>query len=188
MPHNVTPTPARALELARDLFPETLLVQQGDGGRLYTTSLLVAEYTGKRHRDVVRAIETRLPNFADEFQSRNFARLMGSIPVGKGGFKPVWMYEMTEAGFAMTMMGFNGKRASLWQEAFIEAFQTMRAALAAENDKWQAAFDRLHPRLRPVVRGTLAGGSRAIIAQPLGASVGSVTYHRRRARQLGLLH
>jgi|GEM_PF-1672256 len=41
---------------AADLFPETLLVNL-DGIGIYTTSLKVAEYFGKRHADVIRAIE-----------------------------------------------------------------------------------------------------------------------------------
>lgn len=41
---------------AADLFPETLLVSL-DGTHIYTTSLKVAEYFGKQHKDVIRAIE-----------------------------------------------------------------------------------------------------------------------------------
>lgn len=42
-----------------DLFPETLLVTR-DGGRLFTTSLKVAEHFHKRHTHVLRAVENLL--------------------------------------------------------------------------------------------------------------------------------
>ncbi len=49
------------------------------------------------------------------------------------------------------------------------------------------ALDHVRPFLRPIVEATEAGYARREIAEPLGKSPASVTYHRRAARRLGLL-
>lgn len=165
-----------------DLFPETLLVSRR-GERIYTTSLKVAEFSSKRHTEVMRAIENKLKVLPASFRERNFA--LASYLDKQG--KPRPMYEMTEEGFALTMMGFTGKDAVLWQVDFIEAFMVQRAALAQMTARYAHALDVVRPNLRPVVEGTQDGLTRAAIAAPLGKSCASVSYHRHVARRLGLL-
>ena len=97
------------------------------------------------------------------------------------------MYEMTEEGFALLAMGFTGKQALLWKIDFLNAFLAQRAALARLTNRYAHALDVVRPCLRPVVEGTEQGLSRIAIAEPLGKSANAVTYHRRRARELGLL-
>lgn len=46
-----------------NLFPETLLVEVSDG-KVFTTSLKVAEHFGKRHKDVLKAIQNLLADIA----------------------------------------------------------------------------------------------------------------------------
>ena len=167
---------------AADLFPETLLVQRA-GSRIYTTSLKVAEYSGKRHTEVLRAIDAKMSMLSASFRERNFA----SAKYLDKQKKPRLMYEMSEEGFVMAMMGFTGAQAVRWQEVFIEAFMAQRAELAAVQARYLAALDAIRPCLRPVVEGTQAGQSRAAIARPLGKSAAAITYHRRSARRLGLL-
>ncbi|WP_238945326.1 Rha family transcriptional regulator [Allofranklinella schreckenbergeri] len=166
-----------------DLFPETLLVSR-QGQRIYTTSLKVAEYSGKRHTEVLRAMDTKMSLFSAGFRERNFA----SAKYLDKQKKPRLMYEMSEEGFAMTMMGFTGPKAVRWQEAFIEAFMAQRAALNAVQARYAAALDMVRPCLRPVVQDAAAGLPRRHTAQALGKSPAAITYHRRRARALGLMH
>ena len=169
--------------LRTDLFPETLLVIQRNG-RAIVTSLTVAEHSGKRHTDVLRAIENKSKALSEGFRRRNFA----SAEYLDGQKKPRLMYEMTEEGFAMTMMGFTGKEATQWQEEFIEAFVAMRTQLYAKKESFAAAFDKVRPFVRPIVEATEQGLSRAAIAGPLGKSPGAITYHRRQARLFGLIN
>ena len=168
--------------LSPDLFPETLLVARA-GDHIYTTSLKVAECSKKRHKDVLRAIEGKLKVLPISFNGRNFALV--EYVDAKGEKRP--MYEMTEEGFALTMMGFTGKDAVQWQVAFIEEFMAQRAALMQRTTRFAAALDQVRPSLRPVVEGTQGGLKRAAIAAPLGKSCAAVTYHRGQARRLGLL-
>lgn len=165
-----------------DLFPETLLVTQRDGMAI-VTSLRVAEHSGKRHTDVLRAVESKFNDLPEAFRRRNFA----SATYLDRQKKPRSMYEMTEEGFALTMMGFTGKDALLWQVEFIEAFVAMRAQLRAREARFAAAFDQVRPFVRPVVESTERGLSRSATAAPLGKSPGAITYHRRQARRFGLL-
>ena len=58
--------------LQPDLFPETMIVSR-EGDRIYTTSLHVAEFSKKRHKDVLKAIENKLKVLPERFIGRNFA-------------------------------------------------------------------------------------------------------------------
>ncbi|WP_427184860.1 Rha family transcriptional regulator [Bordetella bronchialis] len=87
------------------------------------TSLQIAEHFGKRHRDVLRAI--RNLGCSCEFNERNFA-LVDYIDE-KGEVRPV--YHITRDGFAILAMGFTGKPAMRWKEAYIQAFNLMEAKL-----------------------------------------------------------
>lgn len=93
-----------------------------------TTSLQVAEYFGKRHADVIRALETL--ECSDEFSQRNFA--LAEYLDAQG--KPRKHYEITRDGFAFLGMGFTGKKAAIWKEKYIAAFNAMEAALKKEDD------------------------------------------------------
>ena len=92
-------------------------------GQPTATSLQVAEHFGKRHTHVLRAI--RNLDCSNEFNERNFG-LVEYIDE-KGERRP--MYQMTRDGFAMLAMGFTGKEAMKWKEAYITAFNAMEAKL-----------------------------------------------------------
>lgn len=83
------------------------------------TSLKVAEYFGKRHNDVLRAIE-RL-DCSDEFNQRNFALV--KYKDAKGESRP--MYTMTRDGFTFLAMGFHGIKAAYFKEQYITRFNEM---------------------------------------------------------------
>lgn len=101
-----------------------------DAGYLKTTSRFVAEVFGKHHKDVIRAIE-RL-DCSDEFNERNFAPV--EYIDAKGEARP--MYEMTFDGFTFLVMGFTGKSAAQFKEAYIAEFNRLRekqAKITAER-------------------------------------------------------
>lgn len=93
-----------------------------ENGKAITTSLKVAEYFGKRHCDVLRQIN--LLECSDLFRQRNFAlsnytRQNGNVT------KSYPMYYMTRDGFTFLAMGFTGKVAAKFKEAYINAFNEM---------------------------------------------------------------
>lgn len=96
-----------------------------ENGQITTTSLQIAEHFGKRHDTVLRAI--RNLGCSDEFRLRNFAA--SSYLNEQGKQHP--MFHITKDGFVFLAMGFTGKEADQWKEAYIGAFNKMEAALTA---------------------------------------------------------
>jgi Rha family phage regulatory protein len=90
------------------------LVQVKDG-KIFTTSLIVAEAFEKQHKNVLRDI--RELECSDEFAQRNF--LSGSYRDARGKSQP--MYHLTRDGFFFLATGFTGKRAAVVKETFIVA-------------------------------------------------------------------
>ena len=105
-----------------EVTPPALLMADGQPT---ATSLQVAEHFGKRHPDVLRAI--RKLEVSEEFSRCNFAPRDYFDERGK--VQP--MYDITRDGFAMLAMGFTGKEAVRWKEAYISTFNAMEAKLRA---------------------------------------------------------
>lgn len=77
----------------------------------------------KRHDDVLKKI--RNLDCSQEFSARNFAEAEYIDEQGK----PRPMYEMTKDGFVFLVMGFTGKKAAQFKEAYIAEFNRMEAEL-----------------------------------------------------------
>lgn len=167
--------------LHTDLFPETLLVSR-DGDRIFTTSLNVAKYSKKRHREVLRAIENKLKSLPSGFIERNFALNSYIDSIGR----KLPMYEMSEEGFALTMMGFTGKEVIQWQVEFIEAFIAMRAQLQSQKEREANALYGIRPKWKAIVEHPDLRRQQ-LIGLTGHKSPGSITACRRRMRQVGLL-
>ncbi|WP_313025466.1 Rha family transcriptional regulator [Pseudomonas lopnurensis] len=92
-------------------------------GKATTTSLDVAAHFGKLHKDVLKRI-TNL-DCSPEFTQRNFA------PCTRPGSnnKPEPYFRITRDGFTFLCMGFTGKEAAKWKEAYINAFNKMEQML-----------------------------------------------------------
>ncbi|MDR1063634.1 MAG: Rha family transcriptional regulator [Azoarcus sp.] len=165
-----------------DLFPETLLVSH-DGGRIYTDTLRVAAHFGKRHDNVLKAVQRILEMTSNPVRRLNFE--VATYVDAQG--KPRLQYLLTEEGFGFVTMGFTGEKAHEWKWRFLEAFMEMRRELAARDRRYVRALSQVRPALIPVVEMTNKGMSRAAIAAPLKKSPAAITYHRRAARSLGLL-
>ncbi|CAN7306169.1 Rha family transcriptional regulator [Cupriavidus necator] len=89
------------------------------GDKLVTDSRKVAEHFGKRHADVLRAVD-RL-ECSPAFNQRNFASV--EYLDGKGQCRR--MVQMSKDGFMFLVMGFTGREAAAAKEAFIDAFNAM---------------------------------------------------------------
>lgn len=88
-------------------------------GKATTTSLQVAQYFGKRHTNVLRAIENL--KCTDEFRRLNFEP--SSYLNEQGKEQPY--YILTRNGFTLLAFGFNGIEAVAWKEKYIHAFEAL---------------------------------------------------------------
>lgn len=89
------------------------------GEQLATTSLKVSKAFGKRHGDVLRAVDN--VECSEEFSQRNFASR--DFVDGRGRRRRY--VEMTRDGFIFLVMGFTGRFAAAIKEGYINAFNAM---------------------------------------------------------------
>jgi Rha family phage regulatory protein len=106
----------------------TDLVFKGQNGQVLTNSLLVAEKFGKRHADVVRAIENSLTKGNESTNAKlRSSFVLSSYIDNKGEERP--MYIMDRDGFSVIAMGFTGDKAMDFKVEFISAFNAMEKKL-----------------------------------------------------------
>lgn len=98
-----------------------------EGGKMFTTSLMVAETFGKNHKDVLKAIDNL--ECSKEFHKRNFAPMVYTAEIGSGAKREFPAYTLTRDGFSYLAMGFTGAKAAVWKEKFLEAFNAMEQEL-----------------------------------------------------------
>lgn len=101
----------------------TDLVFKGQNDQVLTNSLLVAEKFGKEHSKVMRDIENL--SCSNEFRAANFG-VSSYISLQN---KELSMYVITKDGFSFLVMGYTGKKAGLFKEEYIKAFNTMERSL-----------------------------------------------------------
>ena len=92
-------------------------------GQLKTTSKIIADVFGKVHRNITRDIG--MLDCSDEFRLLNFEQSFYLSPQSK----KIPCYNITEKGFYLLVMGFTGKKAFKWKEAFLDEFEVMRNGL-----------------------------------------------------------
>lgn len=107
----------------------TELVFKGQNDQVLTNSLLVAEKFEKEHSKVMRDIENL--SCSDEFRAANF----GVSSYISQQNKELPMCVMTKDGFSFLVMGYTGKKAGLFKEEYIKAFNTMEKALKEMHPK-----------------------------------------------------
>lgn len=181
------------MTITTDLFPETLLVSRS-GDRIYTTSLKVAEFFHKRHknvlRDIVRLIEDLghlecvHPDFraGEGFAGLNFEPSTYLDPTGRA----LPMYLLSEEGFALLTMGFTGLDALAWKVKFLAAFRDMERQLAALREREANALYAIRPRWKPIAAHPELSRSQ-LIGLTGHRSPNSITACRRRMRDAGLI-
>lgn len=96
-----------------------------------TTSMRVAEVFGKEHKNVLRDIQNL--ECSDDFRKLNFEPSFIIKQLPNNGSKKLPMYYITRDGFMFLVMGFTGKTAAKWKEAYIKAFNEMEAKIRAEQ-------------------------------------------------------
>ena len=101
-----------------------------NNGKAVTTSQAVAEYFHKRHDNVVQKIKSL--ECSTEFTDLNFKVCFKNNELQNG--KPQPYYEMTKDGFVFLVMGFTGKKAAAFKEAYIAEFNRMESELAKPVD------------------------------------------------------
>ncbi|ENH9087597.1 Rha family transcriptional regulator [Salmonella enterica] len=96
------------------IVPEVIIV----GREPVTTSQAIARYFGRDHDKIVKRIEHL--DCSVEFLTRNFRRVKFNH---KG--RSLAAYEVTKDGFTFLAMGFTGKKAAAFKEAYIAQFNYM---------------------------------------------------------------
>ncbi|HAU3362130.1 TPA: transcriptional regulator [Salmonella enterica subsp. salamae] len=94
-----------------------------ENGRAVTTSVAIAEYFRKRHDNVIQKI--KLLDCSPEFSALNFKDAEYTDEQGKK--RP--SYQITKNGFVFLVMGFTGKKAAAFKEAYIAEFDRMENEL-----------------------------------------------------------
>lgn len=97
-----------------------------ENGRAVTTSMAVALYFKKLHKNVIQKIESL--DCSPEFTSANFSAHVENIKAGAVN-RDSRSYKITKDGFVFLVMGFTGKKAAAFKEAYIAEFNRMEATL-----------------------------------------------------------
>uniref|UniRef100_UPI003A90CF12 Rha family phage regulatory protein n=1 Tax=Salmonella enterica TaxID=28901 RepID=UPI003A90CF12 len=98
-----------------------------ENGRAVTTSMAVALYFKKLHKNVIQKIESL--DCSPEFTSANFSADVQMVGIGNGAERGSKSYKITKDGFVFLVMGFTGKKAAAFKEAYIAEFNRMEATL-----------------------------------------------------------
>ncbi|WP_340505335.1 Rha family phage regulatory protein [Escherichia coli] len=96
-------------------------------GRAVTTSVAIAEFFGKRHERVLDKI--RNLDCSAKFTEHNFVSSEYTDSTGR----KLPMYQITKNGFVFLVMGFTGKKAAAFKEAYIAEFDRMEVELRQNN-------------------------------------------------------
>ena len=113
-----------------------------------TDTLKVAEVFGKRHKNIIPAVKEL--DCSNEFRRLNFQPSYYLNEQNKRQPK----FNMTQDGFTFLVMGFRGKKAAEFKEAYIKQFNEMREWISKRehlstnqhilNDAIQMRFDGEH--------------------------------------------
>ncbi|MGL9724503.1 Rha family transcriptional regulator [Sodalis sp. (in: enterobacteria)] len=126
-------------------------------GKAITTTDDVAAYFGKQPHHVVQKVESL--ECSEDFIIRNFSRMIKNVQLAKGATREVVYYEMTKDGFVFLVVGFTGKKAAAFKEAYIAEFNRMEAKLYAPTSdesikvtipsegRWLVCYQHRHHRV-----------------------------------------
>lgn len=104
---------------------------------MYTDSLKVAEIFQRRHDDVVRSVEKLIKRNEEASKdirtfsdiSKQFIKTRYKDEQGRTQTK----YLLNRDGFALLVMGFNGRKAHEWKLKYIDAFNQMEKILTEKQ-------------------------------------------------------
>jgi len=122
-----------------------------------TTSRAIANAFNREHRNVTQKIEKL--NCSERFLTANFS----AVPYQHNG-NTYTEYQITRDGFTFLAMGFTGKRAAQFKEAYIEEFNRMESELRI---KQEALSDKVYvSRMRFLVTVEAGRKDSAVIIHP----------------------
>ncbi|OOQ68171.1 Rha family transcriptional regulator [Vibrio parahaemolyticus] len=101
-----------------------------ENDKAYVTSNDLALTFGKSHKNVLRDIESL--ECSNDFRKLNFEPSFYSVETGNSAKRQYKNYHITRDGFAFLAMGFTGKKAAQFKEAYINAFNRMEARLSEQ--------------------------------------------------------
>ncbi|EBE6296418.1 Rha family transcriptional regulator [Salmonella enterica] len=99
--------------------------------RPVTTSIAVANFFGKHHKDVLKKIRTL--ECSPAFTTANFCAVAITTQAGFDE-RETEAYEMTKDGFVFLVMGFTGKKAARFKEAYIAEFNRMEEEIRQQKN------------------------------------------------------
>ncbi len=100
-----------------------------NAGKLITTTRTVATAFHKRHDDVLKKLKGL--ECSPEFTARNFAASNYTDSTGR----KLPEYQLTRDGLIFLVMGFNGKKAAVIKEAYINAFNELERQLHNQQQR-----------------------------------------------------
>ncbi|MHA7847240.1 Rha family transcriptional regulator [Serratia sp. D1N4] len=103
-------------------------------GQAVTTSQSVANFFGKLHKNVIQKIKSL--ECSPEFMTANFSAVAMKVQAGFDE-RETEAYEITKNGFVFLVMGFTGKKAAAFKEAYIAEFDRMEAELLSSAVNYQ---------------------------------------------------
>lgn len=98
-------------------------------GHAYASSLEIAKRFNKSHDNVLKAIRRKISDCSEDFGRVNFDETSARDRWNRD--RPI--FNMTRDGFAIVAMSFTGPESTVWQEAFLFAFNEMEAELQRRN-------------------------------------------------------
>ena len=123
--------------------------------QVVTTSVKVAEIFAKKHQHVLEAI--RNLDCSDDFRVSNFRQTLKIRKMPNGATTNDPMYYLTRDGFVFLVMGFTGKTAAKYKEAYIYAFNEMEAKLRRQQEE-----ERMLRRMQQSSTPTFADAPRVV--------------------------
>ena len=147
-PKSLTTTNKRVLIMAAERVTERAGIVSLVDDKLITTSRQVAEVFGKAHSKVMRDI--RELDCSHKFRESNFGVSKYYVNNQRRSYTE---YRITKDGFVFLAMGFNGKSAAKFKEAYINEFNRMERMLKRPDKKpnIESAF--------PTVSGNIFGSA-----------------------------
>ena len=132
------------------LFQKLVSAQEGE---VFTTSHKVAKLFGKRHDNVLAAIEKL--ECSKTFAKLNFEVCFENSELQNG--KPLKYYNITKDGMVFLVMGFTGKKAAQLKELYILAFNWAIGQLYEKQELQQLLHDFTRREAISVSNGTFHG-------------------------------
>lgn len=115
-----------------------------------TTSLILADTFEKEHKNVIRAIETKIGELKIEQSSKMFSK--GEYTNSQNKRQP--MYYLNRDGFTFIAMGFTGRKADEFKLKYIDAFNQMEEQIKSESQfRLPTNFDEMTLMLSNVMQG-----------------------------------